>query len=124
MRWDSFREFMNNVFVKLKDTENWEQTRRELFDGHLEKQMSFFGIMNITDNGWSAEELNSLKKYENLQEEFDLICKVDLNIEPITLKRWNNSNHLGYSHYYDGHTINLVRENYKEDIETFRYNYA
>jgi hypothetical protein len=123
MRWDSFREFMENVFVKLKDAEDWQEIRRGKFDAHLETQISFLGDMDIHEHGWQTNELNFLGKYEFLQQEFDRICKLDLGIEPQTLQRWNESEHLTYTHYYDSHTKKLLEDNYKEDIEIFRYTY-
>lgn len=61
-------------------------------------------------------------RYENLQEDFQHICKT-LNVEAF-LPHIRKSNHHDYRLYYDDETRRLVAEGSKEDIEFFNYTFS
>lgn len=62
-----------------------------------------------------------LGRYENLEADFQDICrKIGVNCE---LPRRNVTRHLDYSQYYTDQTIDLVAQQYREDIELFGYRF-
>ncbi|MDO6562455.1 sulfotransferase family 2 domain-containing protein [Amphritea sp. 1_MG-2023] len=67
-------------------------------------------------------ELDYLIKFENLDEDFGIVCK-NLGIPEITLPRRNQSNRRHYSKYYDSELIQLVEDRFKEEIEFGNYSF-
>ena len=61
-------------------------------------------------------------KFENLQNDFDLICD-NLNIQRTTLKKKNNVIHKHYTEYYTKSNKEKIRKLYKIDIERFNYEF-
>jgi len=61
-------------------------------------------------------------RFEKLQEDFDEIC-MRLEIPTIELPYANKSKHKPYKEYYNQHTINLVGDAFKEDIELLHYDF-
>ncbi len=61
-------------------------------------------------------------KFENLQEDFNLICE-KLNLQSIELPVTNTSIHRFYKEYYNDYTRDLIAKAFKEDIETFEYEF-
>jgi hypothetical protein len=60
-------------------------------------------------------------KYENLQDDFDEICRqIGINA---SLTHKNKSKHKDYREYYNDYTRNLIEEAFKEDIEMFGYSF-
>ena len=126
MTWGTFDEFLNNVFVKSKDIEDWENVRRTEFDAHLESQLSFIGDIEILGDyqGVQHLQMNFVGSYESLERDFNQMMSMHFNREDnIELPRINTSSHLHYTHYYNDSTRELVAEEYKEDIQVLRYTY-
>jgi hypothetical protein len=61
-------------------------------------------------------------RFENLQEDFNEIC-LRLEIPEVRLPFENRSKHRHYKEYYNQHTIQLVGDAYKEDIELLHYDF-
>lgn len=125
MSWDTFNEFLDNIFVKSKDIEDWDEVRKTEFDGHLEPQLSFIGDIEIIGNyqGIRHLQMNFVGFYESLQRDFDFLMEKHLNKSVKELPRVNVGSHLHYTHYYNDTTRRLVEEAYKEDIQANHYVY-
>ncbi len=84
---------------------------------------------------WITDEkgkimVDFIGRYENLEEDYEKVLKIieDKAGKPIervkSLMKVNVSNGgFGYRHYYNDESIELVRENFKKDIEEFGYEY-
>ena len=62
-------------------------------------------------------------KFENLQEEFDIICK-KLNIPKIILPHVNkDSSKESYKNYYTSESMELINKAFEKDIKQFNYKF-
>ena len=62
-------------------------------------------------------------KYENLQEDYEEACRrIGIKPPPLPHKR-QAKDRKNYQKYYDEETAALIAEYFREDIETFGYNY-
>lgn len=75
----------------------------------------------LTDeNGHVA--LDFVGRYENLQESYDEIC-ARIGLPTADLPRKNPSTHAAFTDYYDDELRQTVAEFYKDDLETFDYQF-
>ena len=61
-------------------------------------------------------------KIENLDADFKYICK-KIGIPQIDLPHLNQTKKEGYRKYYNERTADLIRQAYKDDVETFNYEF-
>jgi hypothetical protein len=66
--------------------------------------------------------LDFVGRFENLQQDFNKICK-EVNVPQVNLPLLNKSNNKRYQEFYDSKTIKLVGDAFKEDIEFSNYSY-
>ena len=69
-----------------------------------------------------AHDLDFLMRFERLDEHFADLCR-RLDIPPRPLPKYNRSDRLHYSHYYDDELRALVAEMFQEDIEFGGYRF-
>lgn len=80
---------------------------------------------------WSGIEMNTIDfshgcdfigKFENLQEDFDFICK-KIGEPKKKLGHFNKTKHENYKSYYNGETREIIAQKYAKDIEYFGYKF-
>jgi hypothetical protein len=72
---------------------------------------------------WIDRSVDFIGRYENLQTDFSLVCKI-IGVESIILPRfgaWLPRAH--YSSFYDQEAREIVTDIYKDDIEYYDYTY-
>jgi len=67
-------------------------------------------------------KMDFIGRFENLQKDFDSICK-KIKIPKHILDARNKSWHDHYSLYYDVESFSFVKEKYKDDIINFNYKF-
>lgn len=73
-------------------------------------------------NNQGVIPLDFIGKFENLEEDFNLVCN-KLNIQNPELPKLLIGNNKHYTEYYDNNTISLVQKIYRQEIELFEYEY-
>jgi chondroitin 4-sulfotransferase 11 len=136
-----FDRLVSCYFNKILMTKNWDGTKRtpenDIHKKMIQDNISFTDfVRKITTLHWKTDahwdlqsdrlpninEFDFVGRYENLQKDFDYVCK------QIKLKQYNlpsilKTNHKHYSYYYTNETIKIVEEKYKKDLDLFNYMY-
>jgi hypothetical protein len=66
--------------------------------------------------------LDYIGRFETLDKDFEEVCKL-MNVPPITLPKETKKNATDYRQDYDKDSINIIRENYKKEIDLFSYSF-
>ena len=63
-------------------------------------------------------------RFENLQEDFDIICDRINHSRVILPHELKSTKKAHYSEYYTTRTIDLITEKYQKDLDIFKYTYS
>ena len=112
-----FEEFVFDFHRVLKEAVNghwWNPYRKYIFTA---PQLDFL----TNDKG--EVKVDFVGRFENLQADFNFICK-KLNTKEMQLPHKNKTSRKGYKEYYKTQEcIDEVSKKYKKDIEYFKYNF-
>lgn len=87
-----------------------------------EKQSNFKKKVSQVDHIENVKRLDMLGRFENLQQDFNMICdRLSLPIQKLPVI--NKTEHSDYRSYYDDKAKERVEALYREDIETFGYDF-
>lgn len=103
VKWnrDQFKSFVKNDVMPVIDYLAFNPAEKESFDKCI-------------------ENINFVMRYENLQADFDFVCK-HLNLPQTTLPFRNVSTKGDYKSYYDKELEEVVRERFLDEITYFGY---
>jgi len=137
-----FDRLVSCYFNKILMTKDWDGTEMPAETDILEKMrqdnISFTDfVRKITtiywkmDGHWDLQysrlpninELDFIGKYENLQIDFDYVCK-QLKLKQFSLPTILKTEHKHYTEYYDDETRKIVAEKYKKDLDLFNYTFG
>jgi len=71
---------------------------------------------------WIDETLNSLIRFENLENDFSKVCR-QIGLGDVALEKINPSRHQHYSEYYDNLSRDLIYDYFLQDIKQFNYTF-
>lgn len=104
-QYKNFSQFVLNAFES-----------REILDQiHFRPQYKW-----ISDDQGVAVDM--VGKFEKLQMYFSKWCK-SIGLPNYKLPHVNKSTHRSYKEYFDEQTIEIIRNNYRKDIEIFNYKF-
>jgi chondroitin 4-sulfotransferase 11 len=112
--WES-RKTAHDLSNRYSFTDFLKKLDHKDFDGYA--QSNFYLI------GGNGNLLDFIGRFENLQEDFDIICD-KIGIPRQELPHKNKSKHKHYTEYYDDETKQIVAEKYAKDIEYFGYKFG
>lgn len=120
----------NNPFIVENQTfNNWINQFSNI--GNRNILMSQYSYL-IDQNGWIRagtprynykDDINYICKFENLQEDFDIVCD-RLNIKNKKLSHINKTNHIHYTDIYTDESKKIVENLYYDDIGFFGYKFG
>ena len=108
----------------------------EFYEEHLSKHQNFNEFVKdfetnpilqdwvhfIPMSDFIAPEIRFVGRYENLQNDFDIICDA-INVPKVELERRNASQHAHYSEFYNAESIKIVENFYQKDLDKFGYSF-
>jgi len=111
-------EFDRNEFIKIIS-----QVKPIFYYTHelslIDKLKNSIGLLDQTN---SQSAIDFYLRFENLQYDFDLVCK-KIGVETQQLPKVNSSKRKHYSEYYDNHLKDMVFKKFKEEINLFNYQF-
>ena len=121
-RYISFCSFIHRENPKFQKTP--ELFLRRMIDKPEIRQRILFRpqVELICDNN-NIPLVDFIGKYENLQEDYDKICK-KIGVSSQVLEQLNASNHKPFREYYNDSLFQKVNEFYNLDISTFNYTFT
>jgi len=118
-----FYRKLNNKYKDFKefclDFKDWEIEPIGLYNSRLNSQFNDQVSWLIDEKGRLLVDF--IGRFERLEEDFSKICHI-LRVRN-TLPHRNRSNHSAYREYYDGTSIEIVRNKYIRDVEFFGYDF-
>lgn len=96
--------------------------RMEYVDPYFQESYEGFQLKHLSAPTFGSIELDFLGRFENLQEDFDVVCD-KIKLSRRELPHVNKSDHKPYWECYDIETREVVRERYSADIEYFDYHF-
>ena len=77
----------------------------------------------VSDGRTKELLLDFVGKFENLQQDFDKVCKI-IDIPSQKLNTINTSRHEHYTEYYNEDTKNIIGHHFRKDVKHFGYKFG
>lgn len=123
--------FVRNPFSRLVSEYFYLKDRLKL-SNDIKKELIYLASQNkngvmgnhcMHQHKFINDKINFIGKFENLQEDFDIICD-KIGIPQQQLPHHNKTKHKHYTEYYDDETREIVAQKYARDIEYFGYKFG
>ncbi|MEE2975632.1 MAG: sulfotransferase family 2 domain-containing protein [Thermodesulfobacteriota bacterium] len=101
----------------------WSKFENLTFSDFIYNKEGIENSHTCIQNTQIPPDIDFIGKYENFQEDFDIICD-KIGIPRHELPHKNASKHKHYTEYYDDETRQIVAEKYAKDIEYFGYKFG
>ena len=109
-----------NKWIKYIYSDKFDKTRIHsdvnVFTNCFSNQLNW-----LKDKNENIMRINKILKFENMKSELNDFLKTKLQLKNIIDEKVHPTNHDHYSKYYNEESKELVRLNYKEDIDFFGY---
>jgi hypothetical protein len=130
--WNEYYKFafIRNPFDRLVSFYHFHKSdqykhkigRERAFNQSFKEWVMDINDLNVTHSQsyYLDEEINFIGRYENLQNDFNKVCKAT-KIAEYTLPHYNKSEHKGWQHYYDDDLQDFVYNRYRLDFNRFTF---
>ena len=109
-----------NISDSIKKYKNFNEFCLDFDNFEYNNDLQFFKQTNFVYDNAGNKLINYVGKFENLQNDWNEICKI-IGINENILIKMNNTEHDYWEKYYNSESIEIINKYFYEDFISFNY---